>query len=145
MNDKLSTQPFLNSKKIFINGEIHDIQVAMREIELVDLKKNNPDNEETSLITYDTSGPFSDPNAEINIREGLPRLRDKWLQKNDDIEELSDFSSVYCKERLQDKSLNEFRFPKNIKPLKAKPDKDISQLYYAKKGVITPEMEYVAL
>ncbi|MDD5571176.1 MAG: phosphomethylpyrimidine synthase ThiC [Bacteroidales bacterium] len=144
-SEKITIKPFLNSKKIYVKGEIHDINVAMREITLVDLEKRNYENEETKIVVYDTSGPYTDENASINIQKGLFRMREKWIDERGDIERLQNFSSEYCKKKLNDKNMNGLRFPEIKMPLKAKEGKNITQLYYAKKGIITPEMEYIAI
>jgi phosphomethylpyrimidine synthase len=146
----ISNTPFPGSKKIYVKGEIHDIQVAMREIELTDSKamftageftktKNEP------VTVYDTSGPYTDPNYTIDVRKGLPRLRQEWILQRGDVEELDAITSDYGRERLNNPALKELRFEHLKKPLRAKPGKNVSQLHYARKGIITPEMEYVAI
>lgn len=143
----ITRTPFPASKKIFVQGEIHDIQVAMREISLTDTKasftgevEKNP-----SVTVYDTSGPYTDPNAEINLMEGLPRLREKWILDRNDVEELDGLTSMYGQARLYDNDLDWMRFQHIKKPMKAKAGMNVSQLHYAKKGIITPEMEYIAI
>lgn len=139
-----------NSEKIYIPGEINKIQVGMRKIKLLDtvvmddngektFKKNNP------VIVYDTSGPYSDPKININLREGLPRIREEWYARRKDLMQLDDLTSEFGRSRLKDKSLDEIRFPKFHHPCRAKEGKNITQMYYAKKRIITPEMEYVAI
>ena len=142
----ITTTPFPNSKKVFVKGELHDINVAMREITLSDTKshgkniaKNDP------VVVYDTSGPYTDPNTAIDIREGLPRLRETWIQKRGDVEELETVSSEYGRQRLSKTELDRLRFQHIKKPLRAKKNANVSQLHYAKKGIITPEMEYIAI
>lgn len=146
----LTTDPFPASKKIYVPGKIHDIKVAMREITLTDTvhkfgkyeattDKNDP------VTVYDTSGPYTDDSIEIDIKKGLPRLREEWILKRGDVEELDTISSSYGQERLDDASLDHLRFEHLSKPLKAKEGKNVSQLYYAKQGIITPEMEYIAI
>jgi phosphomethylpyrimidine synthase len=144
--NSITTTPFPNSKKIFVKGELHNIQVAMREITLGDTKshaktstKNDP------VAVYDTSGPYTDPNSTINVHEGLPRLRDEWIKKRGDVEELGTVSSAYGNERLQKKELDHLRFQHIKKPLRAKAGANVSQMHYAKKGIITAEMEYIAI
>lgn len=139
-----------SSEKIYIPGEINKIKVGMRKIKLLDtvtvdeqgektFKKNNP------VIVYDTSGPFSDPKINIDINTGIPRIREEWCSKRKDIEQLSELSSEYGRARLADKSLDEIRFPQRHLPYRAKEGKNITQMYYAKRRIITPEMEYVAI
>ena len=121
----------------------------MRRVNLtptVDLKKGERIIKENAPVyIYDTSGPFSDPNIEIDLKKGLPRLREKWISKREDTEQLSELTSKYGRERLADKSLDGLRFEHIHLPLRAKEGRNISQLYYAKKGIITAEMEYVAI
>jgi len=144
--EKISRQPFPNSKKVYIDGELHPIKVAMREITLSDTKLANGGVEKNPAVTvYDTSGPYTDPNAEINVRKGLPRIREQWILDRNDVEELTEISSDYGKERLNDEKLNHLRFEYLHKPMRAKKGANVSQLHYAKKGIITPEMEYIAI
>lgn len=142
----ITTTPFPNSKKIFVKGELHDINVAMREITLTDtlsngksIAKNKP------VIVYDTSGLYTDENATIDIQKGLPRLREEWIMKRGDVEQLNDISSDYGHERLAKKDIDHLRFQHIKKPLRAKNGANVSQMYYAKKGIITAEMEYIAI
>lgn len=138
-----------SSKKIYIKGKIHDIQVGMREITLSDTvsiengqhkkEKNRP------VIVYDTSGDYSDKEVTIDISKGLHRLRERWIESRGDTEMLAVFSSDYCNERLADSGLDAIRFPSVNLPKKAKEGKAITQMYYARQGIITPEMEYVAI
>lgn len=144
--DQITTTPFPNSRKVFISGNIHPIKVAMREIQLSPTKLRNGAMEMNPPITiYDTSGPYTDINAEIDVRKGLPRIREQWILDRGDVEILPDFSSEYGKERLADKKLDELRFQHLEKPKKAKDGQNVTQLYYAKQGIITPEMEYIAI
>ncbi|WP_440881827.1 phosphomethylpyrimidine synthase ThiC [Tenacibaculum sp. C7A-26P2] len=146
--DGVTRNPFPNSKKIYVPGEIHPhINVAMREIELHDtvdsMTKKRMPNEPVTV--YDTSGPYTDPNKEINIHNGLERIREKWILDRGDVEELDEFTSQYCNERLNDKKLDHLRFNLKHKAKRAKEGKNVTQLHYAKQGIITPEMEYVAI
>jgi len=145
----ITTQPFPNSNKIFVPGKIHNIQVAMREIHQHDtIQKFNPKapvEKNPSITVYDTSGPYTDVNAEIDVRKGLPKLRQQWILDRGDVEQLSEITSVYGQQRLKDANLDHLRFEHLISPLKAKPGKNVSQMYYAKQGIITPEMEYIAI
>ena len=144
--DQITTTPFPNSRKVFISGNIHSIKVAMREIQLSPTKLRNGVMEMNPPITiYDTSGPYTDINAEIDVRKGLPRIREQWILDRGDVEILPDFSSEYGKERLADKKLDELRFQHLAKPKKSKDGQNVTQLYYAKQGIITPEMEYIAI
>ncbi|CAL2074853.1 phosphomethylpyrimidine synthase ThiC [Tenacibaculum sp. 190524A05c] len=146
--DGVTRNPFPNSKKIYVQGEIHpEIQVAMREITLNDTvdsmtKKRTPNE---PVTVYDTSGPYTDPDKEINIHNGLERIREDWITSRGNVEELESFTSDYCNERLNDESLDHLRFNLKHKPKRAKKGENVTQLHYAKKGIITPEMEYVAI
>jgi|TARA_R110000737_G_scaffold97114_1_gene131267 phosphomethylpyrimidine synthase len=148
--ETITRAPLTGSKKIYVKGKIHDINVAMREIELSESKPMFSDGEFTkevnpAVTVYDTSGPYTDPNVAIDIKKGLPRLREQWILDRGDVERLDDVSSDYGMERKNDPKLDELRFEHIAKPLRAKPGKNVSQLHYAKKGIITPEMEYIAI
>jgi len=144
--EAISCKPFPASKKIYVDGKLHPIKVGMREISLSPTKLASGKREENpSVIVYDTSGPYTDENATIDIKKGLPRLREQWVLDRNDVEQLDNVSSVYGKQRQQDTSLDEHRFEHIKNPLRAKKDANVTQLHYAKKGVITPEMEYIAI
>ena len=144
--EQISRQPFPNSTKVYIDGEIHPIKVAMREIKLADTKLSRGGVEKNPPVTvYDTSGPYTDPNCTIDIRKGLPRIREQWILDRGDVEELTEITSDYGKERLNDDSLSALRFEYLHRPMRAKKGANVSQLYYAKQGIITPEMEYIAI
>ena len=141
---------FPNSEKVYINGTLFpEIKVAMRRVKLmptvniVDGEKVYEKNE--PVYVYDTSGVFSDPNVEVDLEKGLPRLRQEWIIGRGDVEQLSDISSEYGKMRRDDKSLDHLRFEHIALPYRAKKGMNITQMYYAKQGIITPEMEYVAI
>jgi phosphomethylpyrimidine synthase len=134
------------SRKVYVAGKIHDIQVAMREITLTPTKHANGRIEENFPVTvYDTGGAYTDDNAVIDVKKGLPRLREQWILDRGDVEELTDVSSDYGKERKNDEKLDALRFEHISKPLRAKAGMNVSQLHYAKQGIITPEMEYIAI
>lgn len=146
MAHHITRSPFPNSKKIYVEGEIHPIQVAMREIELSPTKLSNGTLEHNPPVTvYDTSGPYTDENSEINIEKGLPRIREQWILDRNDVEILDGITSEYGKARLANSRLDELRFSYNHKPKVAREGKEVTQLYYAKQGIITPEMEYIAI
>ncbi|MBE7652944.1 phosphomethylpyrimidine synthase ThiC [Tenacibaculum finnmarkense genomovar finnmarkense] len=146
--DGITRQPFPNSQKIYVNGTIHpQIKVAMRQISLSDTvdsmtKKKTPNE---PVTVYDTSGPYTDPSKEIDVHAGIERIREPWIKDRGDVEQLTQFSSKYCNERLNDIRLNHMRFKLLKKPLRAKKGQNVTQLHYAKKGIITPEMEYIAI
>lgn len=142
----VSTTPFPNSRKVYIEGKLHPIKVAMREISLHPTKLSNGKTDINPPITiYDTSGPYTDENTEIDVRKGLSRIREQWILDRDDVEILDSITSEYGKERLANKKLDVLRFEYSHKPKVAKEGKNVTQLYYAKKGMITPEMEYIAI
>ena len=151
MNNTITTTPFPASKKIYVKGQLHPIEVAMREVEfgeaVVQRNGNMPTTPSVkqSVTLYDTSGPFTDPAIEINVREGLKPLRKEWILKRGDVEQLSDFSSAFAHERKNDPATKDLRFQHIPLPLKAKKGQNVSQLYYAKQGIITAEMEYIAI
>ena len=117
----------------------------MREVQLTDTVIEGKRHSNGTIRLYDTSGVYTDPNVKIDLKKGLPRLRDKWLSKRDDLQKLDNFTSVYSKLRLNDPELEALRFqPQNL-PYKAKPGRQITQMALAKQGIITPEMEYVAI
>ncbi|MCS3532330.1 phosphomethylpyrimidine synthase ThiC [Chryseobacterium sp. JUb7] len=146
MAHNITRSPFPNSKKIYVEGKIHPISVAMREIQLSPTKLTNGKIEENPPVTiYDTSGPYTDENSEINIEKGLPRIREQWILDRNDVEILDGITSDYGKARLANSKLDELRFSYNHKPKVAKEGQEVTQLYYAKQGIITPEMEYIAI
>jgi len=145
----ISRNPLSGSKKIYVAGKIHDIQVAMRQIELTPtehkLKDTSVSSKNEAVTVYDTSGPYTDPTVTIDLKKGLNRLREEWILKRGDVERLKNFSSDYCAQRLANKTLDALRFEHLKKPLRAKPGHNVSQMHYAKKGIITAEMEYIAI
>lgn len=141
---------FPNSKRIYLEGSRNDIQVPMREIQLdktlVGGSKENPvfeDNE--SVPVYDTSGPYGDPASQLNVNLGLKKIRQSWIDERNDTEALSLLSSDFTQQRLSDAGLEHLRFPLKPNPKKALKGKSVTQLHYARKGIITPEMEFIAI
>ena len=146
MAHNITCSPFPNSKKIYVEGEIHPIKVAMREIELSPTRLTNGKLEENPPVTvYDTSGPYTDENSQINIEKGLPRIREQWILDRNDVDVLDGITSEYGKSRLADVKLDELRFSYDHKPKIAKEGQEVTQLYYARQGIITAEMEYIAI
>ena len=119
----------------------------MREISLTPTKGPNgaEPTPNQSVTVYDPSGPYTDPKVEINVREGLAPLRRKWIIARNDVEELPEVTSIYGRARSQDSSLNAIRFALSRKPLRAKPGMNVTQLHYARRGIVTPEMEFIAI
>ena len=142
----VTTHPFPNSKKVYVKGELNNINVAMREISLSDTKVNGKTLHKNPPVTvYDTSGPYTDTNIQIDVKKGIPRLREKWIMERGDIERLFEFSSEYGRKRMEDENLDALRFEHIKMPLKAKEGRSVTQLHYARMGIITPEMEYIAI
>ncbi|MDE7375760.1 MAG: phosphomethylpyrimidine synthase ThiC [Muribaculaceae bacterium] len=146
-NIDVSSYP--NSKKIYVDGKLHPIKVAMRRIsqyptvKIVDGKRIETPNEPVTV--YDTSGVYTDPAVKINVNEGIPRLREQWIEQRGDTEVLPEITSEYGRQRLEDSSLDAIRFPKRHAPRRAKEGVRCTQMDYARAGVITAEMEYVAI
>jgi phosphomethylpyrimidine synthase len=146
----VSDQSFPNSKKVYVQGKIHDIKVGMREITLSDTllagNKDNPTYEKNEpLCVYDTSGFYTDENVEIDVHKGIPRLRESWIDNRGDVEFLTSNSSVYAQKRLADDGVDHIRFEHLPKMRIAKKGKNVTQMHYARQGIITPEMEYIAI
>ena len=133
----ISREPFPASKKIYVDGVLHPIKVAMRDIYCED---GNP-----PVTVYDSSGPYTDPDIDIDINKGIERIREQWINERKDTETLKDFSSSFANERQNDAKTDAIRFLNIEKPRKAKPGSNVSQMHYARKGIITAEMEYVAI
>lgn len=147
--NKITTTPFPNSKKVYIQGSRADIRVPFREIAQTDTLTINKDETQRTpnppIRVYDTSGPFTDADYQVNVRQGLPRLREAWIEERGDTELLAGLSSDYGNARANDEKLRAIQFEGKHLPRKAKAGMNVSQMHYAKKGIITPEMEYVAI
>ncbi|MBY4678845.1 phosphomethylpyrimidine synthase ThiC [Marinobacterium sp. CAU 1594] len=143
--DQDSVQPFPKSRKVYIEGSRPDIRVPMREITLDDTPTGFGGEKNEPLYVYDTSGPYTDPEVEIDVRKGLAPLRAQWIAERDDTEQLAGLTSEYGRAREADLRLDHLRFELTRKPLRAKPGKNVTQLHYARQGIITPEMEYIAI
>ena len=147
MNQKIK---FPRSEKVYLPGTLFpELRVAMRKVEQVP-STNFVDGEKVltpnpEVYVYDTSGPFSDPAVEVDLKKGLPRLREPWILKRGDVEQLSEITSEYGRMRRDDRSLDSLRFEHITLPYRALQGKCCTQMYYAKQGIITPEMEYVAI
>jgi phosphomethylpyrimidine synthase len=143
--DEAAVKPLPNSRKIYVEGSRADVRVPMREIAQSDtpasfgLEKNPP------LVVYDTSGPYTDPEAKIDIRSGLAPLRAAWIEERADTVALSELSSAYGRARLADTELTGMRFDLHRKPRRARPGCNVSQMHYARRGIVTPEMEFIAI
>ena len=143
--DQAAVTPLPNSRKIYVTGSRPDIRVPMREITQSDTAASFGFEKNPPIYVYDTSGPYSDPEAKIDIRSGLPSVRGAWIGERDDTEELAGPSSAYGIERLNDPALAELRFNLHRTPRRAKAGTNVSQMHYARQGIVTPEMEFVAI
>ena len=143
--DPATKVPFANSRKVYIQGSRTDIQVPFREISLSDTPSQFGAEKNPPVMVYDTSGVYTDPNVNVDIRNGLPALRTTWILERGDVEQLDGPSSAFGQQRLVDPALVEMRFNLHRKPLRAKAGANVSQIHYARKGIITPEMEYIAI
>ncbi len=143
--DPATKQPFANSHKIYVQGSRADIQVPFREISLSDTPSMFGADKNSPVVVYDTSGPYTDPNIDVDIRNGLPALRASWILERGDTEQLDGPSSAFGLERKTDPELAEMRFNLTRLPRRAKADANVSQMHYARKGIITPEMEFIAI
>ncbi|MEO5674675.1 MAG: phosphomethylpyrimidine synthase ThiC [Chitinophagales bacterium] len=162
----ITRTPFPRSKKIYVknfltdrDGNNHDLSVAMREIETDDeiIRSNGLDKagqittgetiqkEKMKIVVYDTSGAYTDPDIEVNVQEGLKPLRSDWIRSRNDIIDLKEFSSRYSRERFSDASPDSIQFKNIRKPLRARSGANVTQMHYARKGLVTPEMEYIAI
>ena len=143
----ISSGPLPGSEKIYVKGEMFDIEVPMRRINLtptVDTDGTKIENE--PVVVYDTSGPYTDPNYTVDLHKGLPKIREQWIADRNDTVKLEGLSSEYGRARQNDRSLDALRFEHvNTTPRVAKPGHRVSQMYYARQGMITPEMEYIAI
>ena len=139
------TRPFANSRKIFVEGSRPDIRVPMREVTLTPTHTNTGVEENPPVYVYDTSGPYTDPAAKIDLMQGMPDVRSTWIAERGDTEQLAGPSSEYGRDRQGDPELAKLRFEHIRAPLRAKAGANVTQMHYARKGIITPEMEFVAI
>ncbi|WP_386070297.1 phosphomethylpyrimidine synthase ThiC [Tahibacter sp. UC22_41] len=139
------TRPIPGSRKIHVTGSRDDLRVPLREIALADTplvfgaEKNAP------VTVYDTSGPYTDPDYRVDLSAGLPPLRAAWIAERGDVEQLAGLSSEFGRRREADRRLDAVRFPNLRRPLRAKAGANVTQMHYARRGIVTPEMEYIAL
>lgn len=133
------------SKKVYVQGSRPDLQVPMREIELTATPTGLGGEDNPPLLVYDTSGVYTDPNVAINLQQGLPKVRDAWIAERQDTDVLDALSSQFGQARLRDIATADIRFQHLTNPRRAKCGHNVTQMYYAKQGIITPEMEYIAI
>jgi phosphomethylpyrimidine synthase len=143
--DEDATKSFPKSRKVYVTGSRPDIRVPFREISLSDTPSAFGADKNPPVVVYDTSGPYTDPDVQIDIRNGLPALRAKWIEERGDTEVLDGPTSKYGHERKTDPALAEMRFNLTRPPRRAKAGKNVSQMHYARQGIITPEMEFIAI
>ena len=146
----LTGQPFPNSHKVYVEGTQDNVRVGMREITLSDTfiggTEENPVFEPNAPIrVYDTSGPYTDPDFQLDVRKGLEKYREKWIEKRGDTEILDSVTSQFSQQRMADEGLDHIRFEHLPKIRRAKAGKNVTQMHYARQGIVTPEMEYVAI
>ncbi|BAZ93026.1 thiamine biosynthesis protein [Thiohalobacter thiocyanaticus] len=139
------TRPFPSSTKLYIQGSRPDIRVPLRQIEQTPTLTSGTPEENPPIPVYDTSGPYTDPAAKIDLLKGLPALREAWILERDDTEQLDGPSSEFGRARQADPELAHLRFEHIHRPRRAKPGRNVTQMHYARQGIITPEMEYIAL
>ena len=145
---KISTQPFPRSQKIVVKGKLHDINVSMREIETDEVLLSGKDNrkaEKVKITVYDTSGPYTDTSKKTDVLKGIEPIRANWITERNDVEELASYSSEYTRTQEQKTEIDAIRFNRTRNPLRAKHGCNVSQIHYAKKGIITQEMEYISI
>lgn len=146
----LTGQPFPSSQKVYVEGSQSGVRVGMREITLSDTfiggTEQNPVYEPNEpLRVYDTSGPYTDPNFELDVRKGLPKFREQWIKDRNDTEVLNSVTSQFAQQRMADDGLDHIRFEHLPKIRRGKAGKNVTQMHYARQGIVTPEMEYVAI
>ncbi|CAM2144555.1 phosphomethylpyrimidine synthase [Pararobbsia alpina] len=144
--DAAAVQPLPNSRKIYVTGSRDDLRVPMREISQADTPTGFGGEKNPPVYVYDTSGPYTDPDAKIDIRAGLPALRAQWIEERGDTEQLPGLSSAFGRERAADPATAELRFPSlHRQPRRAIAGRNVTQMHYARQGIITPEMEFIAI
>lgn len=143
--DEAAVKPLPNSRKIYVEGSRPDIRVPMREITQSDTPAEMGAEKNPPIFVYDTSGPYTDPNVKIDIRSGLPALRERWIIDRNDTQQLEGPTSQYGVTRLIDPKLAELRFNLSRKPRRAKAGMNVTQMHYARRNIVTPEMEFIAL
>ena len=143
--DPLALKSFANSKKVYIQGSSSNINVPFREITISDTPSQFGAEKNAPVLVYDTSGPYTDPNYSIDIRNGLPELRKNWIDARDDTLNLDGPTSVFGQKRKIDPELEKMRFNLKRNPRRAKPGQNVTQMHYARQGIITPEMEFIAI
>ncbi len=143
--DEAAIGPLPNSKKVYIDGTQEGVRVPMREVTQSDTAASFGKEKNPSIFVYDTSGPYTDPECNIDIRRGIPPLRGGWIEQRADTETLDGPTSAYGRARLEDPQLTQMRFQLGRKPLRARGGENVTQMHYARRGIVTPEMEFIAI
>jgi phosphomethylpyrimidine synthase len=143
--DNMAVEPFPGSRKIYLQGSRPDIRVPMREISLTDTPASFGAEKNPPVLVYDTSGIYTDPDARIDLRAGLPEIRRTWIEERGDTERLSGVSSQFTRQRKENPQLDTLRFEHLREPRRARSGCNVSQMHYARQGIVTPEMEFIAL
>ena len=139
------TRPIPGSRKIHVQGSRPDLYVPMREVEQAQTPTLFGGESNPPITVYDTSGPYTDPDYSVDLAAGLPALRAGWIAERGDVEQLSGLSSAFGRQRAADAKLNDVRFSHLRTPLRAKAGANVTQMHYARRGIVTPEMEYIAI
>jgi phosphomethylpyrimidine synthase len=139
------TRPIAGSRKVHVTGSRPDLRVPMREIDLSDTPRVFGADKNAPFTVYDTSGPYTDPGARIDLTAGLPALRAAWIAERGDTEQLTGLSSEFGRKRAADPRLANVRFPHVPRPRCARSGANVSQMHYARRGMVTPEMEFIAI
>ena len=143
--DAAAVAPLPRSRKIYVEGSRADIRVPMREIAQTDTPASFGAEKNPPIVVYDTSGPYTDPAATIDIRKGLPALRARWIAERGDTVELDGPTSDVRPRAARRRRARGLRFDLHRKPRRAKPGANVTQMHYARRGIVTPEMEFIAI
>ncbi len=143
--DDAAVKPLPNSRKVYVAGTRPDLRVPMREVVQAETPAAFGAERNPPIYVYDTSGPYTDPQAKIDIRKGLGATREAWIEERGDTERLGGPTSEFGRARLDDPKLAELRFELKRKPRRAQPGRCVTQMHYARQGIVTPEMEYIAI
>ena len=137
-------RPFPNSRKVYVAGSRPDVRVPMREIAQADTPASLGVEKNPAIYVYDTSGPYTDPAVEIDLVRGLPEVRSGWIEERGDTVVLGEASSEYGRRRATDPALAKLRFPHLRRPRRGRAGMNVTQMHYARQGIVTAEMEFIA-
>jgi len=143
--DDAATGPLPKSRKVYVTGAQPGVRVPVREVTQSETAASFGKEANPPIYVYDTSGPYTDPQSDIDIRKGLPALRGEWIERRDDTETLDGPTSAYGRARLEDPELTQMRFELGRKPRRARSGANVTQMHYARRGMVTPEMEFIAI